>query len=110
MIIFNSIRCTRDFSGGILMKNKNKSQDNQNQLAIQAAELAIVGAAITTLGDAIATMSAVLALEAEKQEQNNQNYSSKNGNQDMQKQIDYLTSEIEKLKKQVNSPNSRRMK
>ncbi|MGE7981868.1 hypothetical protein [Solibacillus sp. NPDC093137] len=55
-------------------------------------------------------MAAVLALEAERQEQKNQNDTSKNGNQDMQKQIDYLTSEIEKLKKQVNGSNSRRLK
>lgn len=92
------------------MKNKNISQDNQNQLSIQAAELAVVGAAITTLGDTIATIAAVLALEAERQEQNNQNDTSKNGNQNMQKQIDYLTIEIEKLKKQVNGQNSRRLK
>lgn len=92
------------------MKNKNISQDNQNQLSIQAAELAVVGAAITTLGDTIATIAAVLALEAERLEQNNQNDISNNGNKNMQKQIDYLTIEIEKLKKQVNGQKFSRLK
>ncbi|MGE7921458.1 translation initiation factor 2 [Viridibacillus sp. NPDC093762] len=80
---------------------KNLGQDNQNQLEIQAAELAVVGAAITTLGDTISTISAILALEAERQEINNDK-KDKEDNKNMQKQIDYLTSELEKLKDQVN--------
>ena len=86
-----------------MKKSRSNGQDIQTPLAIQAAELAIVGAAITTLGDTISTISAILALEAERQEQNDQQT-----NKNTQKQINYLTSELEKLKKQVNNPNAYR--
>jgi len=85
------------------LKGNNKSigQDNGNQLSLQAAELAVVAEVISTLGDTISTISAILALEAERQEINNDK-KDREDNKNMQKQIDYLTSELEKLKYQVN--------
>lgn len=80
--------------------NENKKrfgQDDRN-LAIQAAELAVVGEVLSTLGDTISTISAILALEAEQQEKDEK----ENDNKNMQKQIDYLSTELEKLKNQVN--------
>ncbi|KOO51102.1 hypothetical protein [Viridibacillus arvi] len=85
------------------MKGNNKSlgQDNGNDLSLQAAELLVLGVAITTIGESISTISAFLALEAERQKINNEQ-KDKESNRNMQKQIDYLTTELEKLKNQVN--------
>ena len=77
----------------------NQNQDSQNQTDSESAKLAVIAGVITTFGDALSTLAAVLALEEARQEQNNAG-DSKN----MQKQIDYLTSEIEKIKRQMNSP------
>ena len=75
------------------------NQDKQNlQTDSQSAQLAVIAGVITTFGDAIATLAAVLAIEEAREEQN--------GNGNMQQQIDYLTSEFEKLKKQVNNKNT----
>ena len=78
----------------------NENQDNQNlQTDSESAKLAVIGGAITTLGDALTTMAAALAIEEARQEQG------KTGdNKNIQKQIDYLTSEIEKIKRQMNRP------
>lgn len=78
------------------------NQDKQNlQTDSQSAQLAVIAGVITTFGDAIATLAAVLAIEEAREEQNG------NGNnKNMQQQIDYLTSEFEKLKKQVNNKNT----
>lgn len=66
---------------------------NQNlQADSESAKLAVIAGAITTFGDALSTMAAVLAIEEARQEQSNTG-DSKN----MKKQIDYLTSEIEKI-------------
>lgn len=81
--------------------NKKLGQGDQNQLALQAAELAVVGEIFSILGDTISAISAILALEVEQQEQNKKE-NDKNDNENMQKQIDYLTTELEKLKNQVN--------
>ncbi|WP_342600985.1 hypothetical protein MHB48_08210 [Psychrobacillus sp. FSL H8-0483] len=76
--------------------DKNNGHDDQNtQNVSQAAKLAVIGAAIATVGDAISTIAAILALEDERQEQSDK--------ADMQKQIDYLTTELEKLKNQGNN-------
>ncbi|MEK4760621.1 translation initiation factor 2 [Viridibacillus sp. FSL E2-0187] len=82
-------------------KGLGQGQDNSDQLALQAAELAVLGEIVSTLGDTISTISALLALEAERQEINNDK-KNKEDNKNMQKQIDYLTTELEKLKYQVN--------
>ncbi|MGE7623845.1 translation initiation factor 2 [Viridibacillus sp. NPDC096237] len=86
--------------------NKNLGKD-RNQLALQAAELAVIADVITTLGYTISTISAILTLEAEQQNQNHQENDKKN-NKNMQKQIDYLTIELEKLKNQVNKKSHHR--
>lgn len=76
----------------------NENQVSQNlQTDSESAKLAVIAGVITTSGDALSTMAAVLALEEARQEQGNTG-DSKN----MQKQIDYLTSEIEKIKRQIN--------
>ncbi|WP_238602223.1 hypothetical protein [Lysinibacillus parviboronicapiens] len=80
--------------------NKRFGQSDRN-LTLQAAELAVVGEVLSTLGDTISTISTVLALEAELQQQNEKE-NDKKDNKDMQKQIDYLTTELENLKNQVN--------
>ncbi|MGE7924866.1 translation initiation factor 2 [Viridibacillus arvi] len=91
------------------MKGNNNSlgQDNGNDLSLQAAELLVLGVAITTIGESISTISAFLALEAERQKINNEK-KDKEGNKNMQKQIDYLTTELEKLKYQVNKQKPRK--
>lgn len=69
----------------------NDNQDSQNlQTDSKSAKLAVIVGAITTLGDALSTMAAILAIEEARQEQDNTGDS-----ETMQKQIDYLTSEIE---------------
>ncbi|AMQ06756.1 hypothetical protein [Sporosarcina psychrophila] len=76
-------------SEGIDQNNKDSNT------AIRAAELAVFGEVISTIGDLISTIAAVLALEEARQEEID--------NKNMQKQIDYLTNELKKLKKQVNN-------
>ncbi|MFJ7736677.1 hypothetical protein ACIQ2D_10060 [Lysinibacillus sp. NPDC097287] len=87
--------------------NKRVGQGDQNELSIQAAELAVVGEVFSIIGDTISAISAILALEAEQQEQNEKENSMKD-NKNMQKQIRYLTTELEKLKHQVNRQRPRR--
>lgn len=77
-----------------MTNRENIDQNNpDSNTAICAAELAVIGELVTTLGDAISTAAAVLALEEERQE--------KSDNKNMQKQIDDLTNEVKKLKKEV---------
>lgn len=80
----------------ILMKNRrNNDQNNQgsNEI-IRASELALIGELVTTLGYIISTTASVLALEEERQ--------GNGDNKNMQKQIDDLTNEVRKIKKQIN--------
>ena len=59
------------------------------------AKLAVLGGLLATLGDAISTMAAVLALEELQQTQNNNN----NGKiSELEKQVKYLTKEINQQK------------
>ncbi|RDW17323.1 hypothetical protein CWR45_12890 [Oceanobacillus chungangensis] len=83
------------------MSNNSSEKETQNfQTDSQAAKLAILGGALTTFGDAITTVAAIMALEEERQANNN------NDTKRLQKQIDYLTSEHEKLKRQLNNQKS----
>lgn len=78
------------------MKNRrNNDQNNQgsNEI-IRASELALIGELVTTLGYIISTTASVLALEEERQ--------GNGDNKNMQKQIDDLTNEVRKIKKQIN--------
>ncbi|MFJ8067101.1 hypothetical protein ACIQYS_21230 [Psychrobacillus sp. NPDC096426] len=75
--------------------SESVDQNNQNSnTVIRAAELAVVGELLSTLGDVISRIAEVLASEEERHGQND--------NKKIQKQIDYLTNEIKKLKKQKN--------
>ena len=87
---------------GLNKKDMFSFHENQNsqsdQTVSQSAKLAVIAGAINTLGDALGTIASVLAIEEAQQEQND------NGNnKNMQKQLDYLTSEVEKIRKQMNS-------
>ncbi len=82
-----------------MTNRENINQNNQDSnTAISAAELAFIGELVTTLGDVISTAAAVLALEEERKEQSD--------NKNMQKQIDDLTTEFEKIKKQLNKDST----
>ena len=82
-------------------KNNNQLneflQGNENN----AAKLAVIAGIVTTLGDALATMAAVLALEEAQAQSGNGN--SNNGVsmdrfKELEKQVHYLTKEMNKLK------------
>ena len=87
--------------------NNNGNNNNELNQFLQgnennAAKLAVIAGIVTTLGDALATMAAVLALEEAAQAQNS------NGNgghgvsmdqfKELEKQVRYLTKEMNKLK------------
>ncbi|SER79220.1 hypothetical protein [Psychrobacillus sp. OK032] len=80
---------------------KDSESNNQNNkdsnTVIRAAELAVVGELLSTLGNVISRIASALEVEEERHGQND--------NKDMQKQIDYLTIELERLKKQINRGN-----
>ena len=79
------------------MNNNNyRFEQGILQTESQAAKLAVIAGAITTLGDGLATVAALLAIEEARQEE-----SDTGNNKNMQKQIDYLSSEMEELKKQI---------
>ena len=78
--------------------NNNNFRFDQDilQTDSQAAKLAAIAAAIVTLGDGLATVAVLLAIEEARQEQ-----SDSGDSKNMQKQINYLTSEMEELKRQM---------
>ncbi|WP_419959550.1 translation initiation factor 2 [Psychrobacillus sp. BM2] len=76
----------------------NNDQKDQESNEISTLELAVWGELLSTLGDVISTIAAVQALKEEQQEQVSNN--------NMQKQIDYLTNEVKLLKKQINNGRS----
>ncbi len=81
------------------MKYSNNGQNStSSQTENQSGVLAVIGSAISTLGDGISTIAAILALEEQQQVNSNNN-----NNKDLQKQIDYLTTEVKKLKTQLGS-------
>ena len=82
----------------------NENPDSQNlQTDSESAKLAVIAGVITTFGDALATLAAVLAIE-EAREEVRQEQGNTGDNKNMQKQIDYLTSELDKIKRQMNRP------
>lgn len=87
------------------MNNNNNFRLDQGilQTESQAAKLAVIAGVITTLGDGLATVAALLAIEEAQQEQTNSGE-----NKNMQKQLDYLSSEMEELKKQIKRLTPRR--
>lgn len=78
-----------------MTNGENNDQKSQDSNEISTLELAVWGELFTTLGDVLSTISAVQALKEQQQEQNSNN--------NMQKQIDDLTNEVKKLKKQMNN-------
>ena len=74
----------------------NENPDSQNpQTDSESAKLAVIAGVITTFGDALSTLAAVLAIEEAREEARQQ--ANTGDNKNMQKQIDYLTSELVEL-------------
>ena len=70
----------------------------------QAAKIDIIGNFITVIGESISIYAAVLAIEEEKNKRNNTpiNDVLVNELKEMKEQIQYLTGEIQSLKKNQN--------
>ncbi|MFJ7951864.1 hypothetical protein ACIQZG_10090 [Lysinibacillus sp. NPDC096418] len=62
-----------------------------------AAKLAVIAGIITTLGDGLATVAAIMALE-EAQQPTTSNDINSNKIDELEKQVQYLTKELNKLK------------
>lgn len=84
--------------------NKNNLNFEENYPDLQTNNqsiLPVVNAALIPLADALAGMAEVLTTFEGQQQERSNTPESKN----MQKQLDYLNTEIENLKKQVNYHN-----
>ncbi|MBM7608585.1 hypothetical protein JOD29_001830 [Lysinibacillus composti] len=86
------------------INNFNNSTNNNGPISDDestAAKLAILGGFLATLGDAISTYAAVLALEGIQQSKSNNHEKGNNDDRikELEKQIKYLTKEINKQKK-----------
>ncbi|WP_253896198.1 translation initiation factor 2 [Solibacillus sp. R5-41] len=76
--------------------------DNNESQEIFIAQLSYIGAAISTLGDGIQAIAAGLTLESLKNANNQSSENSTDQSQkteSMQKQIDFLISELKQIKK-----------
>ncbi|MEA0553200.1 translation initiation factor 2 [Lysinibacillus irui] len=91
------------------MGRNNKQNQGNESIEIYAAKLSYIGTAISTLGDGLQTIAAGLVLEA-LQNANNDSSQNNNGNgngnqtvkiDNMQKQIDYLITELKQIKKML---------
>ncbi len=80
-----------------MSKNKDNFTDLLAGIENDAAKLAVIAGIITTLGDALATIAAIMALE-EAQKSNNNNNNNSNKIDELEKQVQYLTKELHKLK------------
>lgn len=74
-------------------RNTNDSSNSETT----AAKLAVLGGLLSTLGDALSTMAATLALEELQQTQNNGN-ANNDRISELEKQIKFLTHEINQQK------------
>ena len=89
-----------------MSRNNNGKNNNELNEFLQgnennAAKLAVVAGIITTLGDALATMAAVLAVEEAQSQSGNGNGNngvSMDRFKELEKQVYYLTKEMNKLK------------
>lgn len=82
--------------------NKNNLNQPAESQEIFIAQLSYIGAAISTLGDGIQAIAAALTLESLKNANNQSTESSTDQSQkteSMDKQIDYLITELEEIKK-----------
>ena len=77
--------------------NGNTNLPSNNETT--AAKLAVLGGLLSTFGDAISTMAAVLALEELQQTQNNSDNNNNDKISELEKQIKYLTEEVNQQKK-----------
>lgn len=78
------------------LNKSNMGLGKKDPNLLTATELDVIASAIVTLGDGLETIAAVLALEEERSLEN-QDMQLKS----MQKQIDYLTNELSKIKSQM---------
>lgn len=89
-----------------MARNNNGKNNNQLNEFLQgnentAGKLAVIAGIVTTLGDALATMAAVLAIEeaqAQSGNGNGNNGVSMDRFKELEKQVHYLTKEMNKLK------------
>lgn len=87
----------------------NQNQQNQNEsqaLPSEAmvAKIAFIGSAITTFGDALSALASLLAYEiAAKSDDGSDSQDQLQQLHLMQKQMDELTAEIEKIKASIKS-------
>ncbi|AVK97103.1 hypothetical protein FCT18_05800 [Lysinibacillus sphaericus] len=82
-----------------MSKNKDNFTDLLAGMENDAAKLAVIAGIITTLGDVLATIAAIMALEeAQKSNNNNNNNNNSNKIDELEKQVQYLTKELHKLK------------
>lgn len=81
--------------------NLNFEESNSDFQTDNQSILPVVNAALIPLSDALAAMAEVLTTFDGQQQERSNTPVSKN----MQKQLDYLNTEIENLKKQVNYHN-----
>lgn len=81
--------------------NLNFEESNSDFQTDNQSILPVVNAALIPLSDALAAMAEVLTTFDGQQQERSNTPESKN----MQKQLDYLNTEIENLKKQVNYHN-----
>ena len=87
-----------DFNTNTNTNIGSSSSNNENA----PAKLAVIAGFFTTLGDVIATYAAILALEEAQQSQNNNNNNNSINYEarinELEKQIKYLTKEMNKQK------------
>lgn len=91
-----------------MARNNNGTNNNELNTFLQgnennAAKLAVIGGIVTTLGDALSTMAAVLAVEEAQQAAQSGNGNGGNGVsmeqfKELERQVRYLTKEMNKLK------------
>jgi gas vesicle protein len=83
-------------------KNQNNLNQASDSLEIYAAKLSFIGASISTLGDGLQAIAAGISLEllqrAKTESPQGQDEQSKY-QEKMQKQIDYLINELQKITK-----------
>lgn len=81
-----------------MSKNKDNFTDLLAGMENDAAKLAVLAGVITTLGDVLATIAAIMTLEEAQKSNNNNNNNNSNKIDELEKQVQYLTKELHKLK------------
>jgi len=81
-----------------MSKNKDNFTDLLAGIENDAAKLAVLAGVITTLGDVLATIAAIMTLEEAQKSNNNNNNNNSNKIDELEKQVQYLTKELHKLK------------